>query len=156
MQLYIATYFICKMLIGESVMLRTLHKMLQTLHVQYTLNLIYQNYKICRYFASTYCNYTGSLLFIVNILASWSKLLTKCVIFSLFVWNSPYTGMQCLPCSNILLFYFFSWDFIGTARKTYKCYWKAYQHWKFSCLSGIWLWIIFKIHYFDFIGSSGK
>ena len=32
MQLYITTYFICKIFIGESVMLRTLHKMLQTLH----------------------------------------------------------------------------------------------------------------------------
>ena len=44
MQLYIATYFICKIFIGESVyMLRTLHKMLRTLH---SVNLIYQNCKI--------------------------------------------------------------------------------------------------------------
>ena len=44
MQLYIATYFICKIFIGESVTLRTLHY----------VDLICQNYKICLYFASAY------------------------------------------------------------------------------------------------------
>ena len=38
MQLYIETYFICKIFIGESVTLRTLHKILRTLHSEFNIS----------------------------------------------------------------------------------------------------------------------